>query len=104
VLPTDASTVPPWTVSPDGSSKSAPNPDNGHCVIYCAYDASGPKVVTWGERVPASWSFHNAYCDELYAMVAPGWFDRRGVDPQGLDLVALQKDLSNISNAPAKNA
>jgi hypothetical protein len=37
-------------------------------------------------------------------MVAPGWFDRRGVDPQGLDLVALQKDLSNISNAPAKNA
>lgn len=99
VLPTDGSNVPPWTVSPDGAKRNEPSPDNGHCVIYSAYDAVGPRVISWGERVVASWAFHSAYCTELYAMVSPGWFDRGGADPQGLDMAALEKDLHALSNA-----
>ena len=90
---------PPWTVSPNGTKDNQPNPDNGHCIIYSAYTASGPTVVTWGTTVPCSWAFHAAYCDELYAMVAPGWFGPGGKDPQGLDLATLQSDLAEVRAA-----
>jgi hypothetical protein len=101
VLPTP-SHIPPWTVAPNGTKGNAPDPQNGHCIIYSAYDASGPTVISWGTTVPASWAFHSAYCDELYAMVAPDWFGRSGVDPQGVDMAALQHDLDQIaSSSPA---
>ena len=98
VLPTGPTNVPPWTVSPDGSQQNAPDPNNGHCVLYSAYDASGPTVITWGQTLPASWAFHAAYCDELYAMIAPGWFGPNGQDPQGLNLAALEQDLKQVTS------
>ena len=50
VLPTSP-TLPPWTCSPDGSQAKRPNPHNGHCVIYCGDNATGPVAVTWGTTV-----------------------------------------------------
>jgi hypothetical protein len=100
VLPTP-SQVPSWTVTPDGTPANRVNPDNGHCIIYSAYDASGPTVVTWGQTVTASWAFHTAYCDEIYAMVAPGWLNSSGVDPGGLDLAALESDLQALKETKA---
>jgi hypothetical protein len=99
VLPT-ASAVPPWTVSPNGTKENQPDPANGHCIIYAAYDTEGPTVVSWGQTITASWAFHSAYCDELYAMVSPDWFGAAGADPQGIDLAALTKDLTSLGKAP----
>jgi hypothetical protein len=73
VLPTSPSFLPQWACSPDGSPARQPNPHNGHCVIYCGYNATGPVAVTWGTTVQVSWAFHAAYCDELYAMLSPSW-------------------------------
>jgi hypothetical protein len=100
VLPSGASDIPTWTVTPDGASRNARNPDNGHCVIYSAYDPVGPVVISWGTTVRASWGFHSAYCDELYAMVSPEWITHRGVDPLGVDLAALERDLHRLVGGP----
>jgi hypothetical protein len=97
VLPTSATLpFPAWTVTPDGTPAHAPNPENGHAVIYCGYDSEGPTVVTWGATVAASWAFHAAYCDEAYAMVARGYF-AAGRDPKGLDIAQLEHDLRFVS-------
>jgi len=97
VLPTSATgAFPTWTVTPDGSPAKAVNPQNGHAVIYCGYDTEGTTAVTWGATVRVSWGFHEAYCDEAYAMVAPGYF-ASGRDPQGLDMNQLRKDLSLVT-------
>ncbi|HEV2451420.1 MAG TPA: hypothetical protein VGS62_05795 [Streptosporangiaceae bacterium] len=103
VLPGGASSIPPWTVAPDGTPASEPNPNNGHCVIYGAYDANGLTAVTWGQTVPVSWAFHAAYCDELYAMLSPHWFSG-GIDPQGIDIATLTADLQNLAGAGAAPA
>ena len=97
VEPTSPDNVPDWTVTPNGSPENEPDPNAGHCIIYDAYDANGPNVITWGRRVRASWGFHQAYCDELYAMLAPDWFDKSGVDPQGIDLKTLTHDLQLVT-------
>ena len=48
VLPNGATNIPPWTVSPDGSQQNAPDPNNGHCVLYSAYDENGLTVGDLG--------------------------------------------------------
>jgi hypothetical protein len=58
VLPYTAGSLPPWTVTSDGSPPTKRQPSNGHCVISATYDVRGLTVVTWGttvkERTPAS--------------------------------------------------
>ena len=98
VLPNPASPLPQWTVAPDGTPNNEPDPNNGHCVIYCAYDANGLTAVTWGQTVTVSWAFHAAYCDELYAMLSPNWF-KGGADPEGINVAALTSDLQLIAAA-----
>jgi hypothetical protein len=95
VLPNPPS-VPPWTVVPDGTPDNEPNPKNGHCVIYSAYDADRLTAVTWGQTLPVSWDFHAAYCDELYAMLSPSWF-KDGTNPEGIDVAALTADLQQVT-------
>ncbi len=94
VLPKAPGALPPWTVTPDGSPQNKPQPANGHCVIYAAYDDEGLTVVTWGTTVKASWAFHAAYCDELYAMLSPAWSRH---DPPGIDVATLTRDLAIVA-------
>jgi len=94
VLPRGPGALPDWTVTPDGSRDRAPDPHNGHCVVYAGYDAGGPTVVTWGTTVKASWGFHEAYCDELYAMLSPAWLRH---DPPGIDVATLTADLELVA-------
>jgi hypothetical protein len=94
VLPQAPGDLPPWTVVPDGSRSHAPDPHNGHCVVYAGYDAAGLTVVTWGTTVTASWEFHTAYCDELYAMLSPAWLRH---DPPGIDVATLTADLALVA-------
>jgi hypothetical protein len=63
-------------------------------VIYAAYDDEGLTVVTWGTTVRASWEFHAAYCDELYAMLSPAWLRH---DPPGIDVATLTGDLELVA-------
>jgi len=65
--------LPPGTGDARRHAAAQAQPTSGHCVVYAAYDAAGPTVVTWGTPVKASWGFHTAYCDELYALLSPVW-------------------------------
>jgi hypothetical protein len=94
VLPSGPGELPPWTVTPDGTPGTKPDQHNGHCVVYAAYDATGPTVVTWGTTVKASWGFHTAYCDELYALLSPVWLRH---DPPGIDVATLTADLELVA-------
>ncbi len=94
MLPSPTGDLPPWTVAPDGTRGHEPNPHNGHCVVYAAYDAAGPTAVTWGTTVKASWAFHTAYCDELYALLSPVWLRH---DPPGIDVATLTADLALVA-------
>jgi hypothetical protein len=63
-------------------------------VTYAAYDAQGLTVVTWGITVKASWAFHAACRDELYAMLSPAWLRH---DPPGIDVATLTGDLELVA-------
>jgi hypothetical protein len=97
VLPNGPEHIPQWTVTPDGSADKKPNPSNGHCIIYSAYDAEGLTVVTWGTTVRASWGFHEAYCDEIYAALSSMWF-AKNANPRGLNRTQLMADLGAIAH------
>ena len=87
VLPQGPGSIPDWTT--DGQ----PNPSNGHCVIYSAYDPDGLTVVTWGQTVKASWDFHSRCCVQVFALLHPAWMDH---NPQGFDVSALEQDLEVV--------
>jgi len=99
VLP-HALPIPEWTCSPDGSPEKRPNPQNGHCVIYAGYNAVGPLAVTWGQTVQVSWAFHAAYCDELYALLAPSWLKAGWLEQINplFDAKTLAADLEAIAD------
>jgi hypothetical protein len=72
--------APAWTTVTPGPT-GEPNPRNGHCVIYVAYDADlNLSAVTWGEVRPVSWEFHQQYCDEMYVALDPSWAVPAGVN------------------------
>ena len=46
-----------------------PNPYNGHAVLFAGYDDLGPEIISWGQRIPASWDWFEAYCQEAYSLL-----------------------------------
>jgi len=68
----------------------------GHCVIIPSYDITksmGLNVISWGEVIPMSWNFFNAYCEEAYTVLSPDWIEKSGVNPDNFNLAQLQEDL-----------
>lgn len=97
-LPLTAQRQAVWDVVGDGrSGASAPWSWGGHAVPYHAYDEHGVTLVTWGGLLKATWAFHLAYTEEVYALVNKDWIDRSGKTPSGLNMAALMADLSAIS-------
>jgi hypothetical protein len=95
-LPTSAQTQKVWSVPPGGPvGKGAPGSWGGHAVPVVAYDQQSLTVVTWGALKKMTWSFWDTYCDESYAILSMD-FIKGGKAPNGVDLTALQKDLSQI--------
>lgn len=41
----------------------------GHAVACKAYNEIGPRYLTWGEEIQATWAFHKRYNDEGYGAV-----------------------------------
>jgi hypothetical protein len=101
VEPRSETDVPDWMVTPDGTPQNQSNPNAGHCIIYTGYDANTIDVITWGRQIKATWGFHQAYCDEIYSMISPDWFDQTGTSPTGLNLTALMEAVANLGAAPA---
>ena len=60
----------------------AGEPSMGHCIWIAKYDATGPNYVTWGQLQPATWAWHQKYCDECYVLLSPEWLSRNPTPPQ----------------------
>ncbi|MHB1957027.1 MAG: hypothetical protein ACYCOU_25200, partial [Sulfobacillus sp.] len=68
----------------------------GHCVTACGYDATGPKVISWGRVYSVTWGFWLKYFNEGYALISPEWINKNGQSPTGLDMAQLNQDLALI--------
>lgn len=70
----------------------------GHAVIVPAYDAASGMLtaITWGMRQKMTWRFWQRYVDEAYVLISPSWL-RRGVNPSGFDMDALNADLVAVT-------
>lgn len=80
------------------SFQYAPGSWGGHAVPVLAYDSSGLTCITWGAKKRMTWDFFAQYCDEAYAPLSPDWLNAQGKDPQGLDVNALEADLSELDS------
>jgi hypothetical protein len=96
-MPITAQTQATWSVPPGGSvGDGAPGSWGGHAVPVVAYDPSGLTVVTWGALKRMTWGFWQAYCDEAYALLSDDFLSA-GETPGGIDLAALQADLTEVT-------
>ncbi len=96
-LPASAQTQAIWSVPPGGATgQGAPGSWGGHAVPVVGYDPLGLIVVTWGALKRMTWGFWGAYCDEAYALLSTDFLSG-GKAPDGLDLPALQQDLSAVT-------
>lgn len=73
-----------------------PNPANGHCIYIPTYDTGGFTCITWGKRLPMTWAFFEAYCDEAFAICddRDKWLKH---DP--LNVAVLDKLLAEVEAA-----
>jgi hypothetical protein len=78
----------PWSLE-DLSSPVA----GGHCVPICGYDDRFLYCITWGQVQAISYAAWHFISDEAWAVI-PGEF--KATDGRGVDLTALQADLSKI--------
>ena len=90
-----------WQLPTTGTwlPEDRPGSWGGHAIIATAYNASGLGCITWGARQNMTWNWFNAYADEAYAFVSNDWLDKTGKAPNGLDLAALNADLSALPRA-----
>jgi hypothetical protein len=76
------------------------NPYRGHCVIYTGYTEDSFTCVSWGELVTVPLSFHQAYCDEAYAIIAPRRLHGLAAAPSQLDITKLKRTLAQVKKWP----
>lgn len=84
-----------WDYNGEAGSEWQPGSWGGHLVYAKAYDSDGIEVITWGQKVKATWNFIDKYCDEAWAVVDN--FDSWRAK-QTVDVSALIKKLTEITS------
>jgi hypothetical protein len=86
----------------------APNPNNGHCVVGCGYNAQGIQVSTWGMVGTMTWAAlaRDVIAQsggELYCVISQDCLNRATTKtPAGLNWSQLVADFNAIGgNIPA---
>jgi len=82
---------PPWTWTLDDMQG---DPIGGHCIILAGYDSNWLYGITWGAVVEIAWPAWHQMGDEAWAILSGEL--ARG-DGRGIDLAALQADLSRLT-------
>lgn len=87
-----------WSVPPGGLTGSGtPGSWGGHCTDIAGYSPSGLDVVTWGERIPMTWGFWDAYVEECYAILSPDFVVNPAKAPNGFNMSTLIADLELVT-------
>jgi hypothetical protein len=72
-----------------------------HCVPVLSYSPDWLWCITWGGIQGMTWDFYTRYAQEAYAVLDPSWLSGSGTSPTGLNLSALQSDLSAVGQPVA---
>ena len=86
---------PPGTWKVDRAAKIV----GGHAVALPGYDASGAKVISWGQVYTMTWEFFTTYVDEVYAIADPAWITAKHTTPGGLTLAELETQMQALKGA-----
>lgn len=76
--------------------------DGGHCIPLVGYDGQYLYAVTWGKVQPVAYSAWHYICTEAWGVLT-GEFVAAGGDTRGVNLQALQGDLSAIGSLCAQH-
>jgi hypothetical protein len=72
----------------------------GHCVPAVGYDDQYLTVITWGQPQQIAWPAWHGMAEEAWCVLT-GELASAGTDGHGLNLAALQADLSRLAEAKA---
>jgi hypothetical protein len=88
-----------WDVNPSGDQTI----EGGHAVVLAGYDATGLKVISWGQVYTMTWAFFAAFVDEVYALVDEMWVQKKnGVTVLGMTLAQLSQQAGVLKGYPAE--
>jgi hypothetical protein len=96
-LPVSAQNQALWTV---GTGDSAVKYSwGGHCTVINGYNIVSQiyDILTWGERLPATYQFVEGYSDEGYVLLSEDWVAHGKSAPSGFDVDALKADLTAVT-------
>ncbi|MFZ0052755.1 MAG: hypothetical protein WAK96_13350 [Desulfobaccales bacterium] len=86
IVPPPPATPPQvWNLQKDNA-----NIVGGHAVALAGYDATGARVISWGQYYTMTWDFFAKYVDEVYAIADSTWIGAKGTTPGGLTLDELE--------------
>jgi len=85
-----------WDYLPNTNGNEAGSWGGHATASVVKYDTKGYWIVSWGELYYVTNEFHDAYCDELYAILDPDWLGDDKRSPQGFHLPRLQQYLASL--------
>jgi len=68
----------------------------GHAVVLAGYNATGARVISWGQYYTMTWEFFAHFVDEVYAIASPNWIESKGTTPGGFTLAQLEAQMSAL--------
>ena len=83
----------PWDVV-----QHQPAPEDGHYIPIVGMENGNFVVVTWGRKQLMTPAFFKKYNDESVVYLSEEYL-KAGKSPEGLDVAALQADLSQVVRA-----
>ena len=80
-----------WNYVPDQS-----NIIGGHAVVLAGYNATGARLISWGQYYTMTWEFFAKFVDEVYAVADAEWIASKGTTPGGFTLAQLEAQMSAL--------
>jgi hypothetical protein len=68
----------------------------GHAVVLVGYDATGPFLISWGNKYQMTWAFFAQYVEEAYALIDNLWFNTAGGTVLGMTKQTLEALMEGI--------
>lgn len=72
----------------------------GHDVTPIDYDSEGVYVASWGRIYLITWRAFTStkWLEEMYALLAPSWYNADKIAPCGIDAATLLADLNKLAH------
>ncbi len=95
-LPASAQGKDHWDVTGPLTGNNRPGSWGGHAIPIMSY-AEKYYVVTWGNFIPMTQAFFDAYCSEAYVALSGDWVSSGKMAPNSFDFASLESDLGLIT-------